>query len=58
MREYTECRLNPISTFIVAGTAGGVSRSFVNGLGVTKTMGAVGVPGGTLGMLQAVRWVG
>ena len=57
MREFTESRLSPISTLVLAGTAGGVSRAFVNGFGVTKTMCATGVPGGGLGMLQAMRWI-
>jgi hypothetical protein len=57
VREITDGRLNPVSQFLLAGTAGAVARVSVNGLGNTKIMGCVGTPGGMTGSVMGLMWV-
>jgi hypothetical protein len=56
MRDTSHARLNAFQSFIVAGTAGALSRSFVNGFSVLKICAEVGVPGYKMGALQGFVW--
>jgi len=56
MRETSHPRLNVFQSFVVAGTAGSLSRSFVNGFSVLKICAEVGVPGHKMGALHGFVW--
>ncbi|VDP04298.1 unnamed protein product [Soboliphyme baturini] len=58
MRITSDQRLDPAQNFVIAGTAAAVGRLAANPFSVAKIWGEAGRPGGKMGPVMALYWIG